>query len=149
MPDVLLRDRQTGALERFSEAAAKTELAAATPAYVAVDPINDPSFISYAPAPAPITDNNPTRILTREDNGRLISITSVSGTLVTIAKDLPDGFGCSFEHTGPASTVQISPATGVILRNSLGEFKTAMQYSVIAIINIAPDVYNLVGATKA
>jgi hypothetical protein len=84
------------------------------------------------------------RSLSDSDFGGVLSCTAE--LTLTIPAGLTAGFYCAIEQAGTGQ-VTFSAGEGATLRNVDGESKTASQYAVVGLVNVASETYNLVGST--
>lgn len=73
--------------------------------------------------------------------------TGTSAITITVAKDLPRGFGCEMIQ-GSTGQITVSAASGVTITNSVG-LKTSGPQAVVKLIETGKNTYVLTGSTSA
>ncbi len=88
------------------------------------------------------------RSLTSSDNGKTLTITSVSDMVLTIPAGLPNGFGCAVFQSSTGTAI-IGKASGItVFPVTAGHTKTGGQNKIVAIVQVNTNTYSLSGGTS-
>lgn len=84
------------------------------------------------------------RTLTKSDNGAVLNSTSGTAVTLTLAQNLPAGFGVTIIQSG-AGAVTVAAASGVTVANVSSFVKTSGANSTIKIVQKSANAYVLTG----
>ena len=95
-----------------------------------------------------LTSSSGDYILTSEDSGKFLQMSSSSPIILTISAGLPVGFSVVLCQKGTGS-ITVANDVGVTLNNRQSQFKTAGLYAVVTIVSDDLNSYILYGDTSA
>jgi hypothetical protein len=99
--------------------------------------------------PATNVRSTTTYTLQTSDYNKMINMSNISVSTITIPTGLPDGWTCSIIQTGSStSTVTIAGVGGVTIRSPFNYRRSQTQYGVIKIVCLGSNVYSLSGNLK-
>ena len=91
-----------------------------------------------------ITDDTASRVLSTNDNGRIIYFTSNSAITVTTAASLGVGFSCTLIQAGTGQ-ITVTAGSNTTINSYGGLVKSAGQYAIVGIISPVADAFILGG----